>query len=348
MKINNIKLLLFAALLFGGCVTPAEDETKEYLTLRGNTMGTVYSIKADTDLNGEILKVEVDSLLASFNDEVSTYIPNSTISQFNEFRDSFLIHKQTHAHFYRNLMASFRIYDMTQGFFDPTVMPLVNYWGFGYEPRDESLQVDSGKVDSLVSLVGLEKIDRKVVGDSLWLIKSDPAMKLDFSAIAKGDGVDLVSNLLKARGIKNFMVEIGGEVYSEGKNPTGQDWVIGINRPAEDADHNELIKKVKIAHRGLATSGNYRNFYKVGGQVYSHTINPKSGYTERNTIVSASVISEDCKTADALATACMTMGEERIKKLAPQWSKTAVFLIYQQDGELKYWSTREFDNYIIE
>lgn len=348
MKIN--KCQTFFILLFGflACGPSAEEKSPLYISIQGPTMGTTYKVKAKTMLAPDQLQKEIDSLLAAFNLEVSTYIENSTISRFNQARDTFLYFTNLQPHFHNNLEESYELYGQTDGYFDPTVMPLVNYWGFGYEPRNKSLEVDSAVVDSLARLVGLSKINRIKLGDTVLLIKELPGLKLDFSAIAKGDGVDLISSFLEKKKISDYMVDIGGELYAEGVNPAGETWVIGINRPAEEAKATDIIEKIMLSGRGLATSGNYRNFYKVNEKVYSHTINPKTGYTERNQLLSATVLAENCMHADALATACMTMGDEKVRNMAPDWEKTAVFIVYQEGKELKTWSTKEFHNYIKE
>lgn len=344
------KYWAFIILLFGflACGPSEEEKNPLYIFIQGPTMGTTYKVKAKTMLAPDHLQREIDSLLAAFNLEVSTYIENSTISGFNQARDTFLYFKNLQPHFHDNLIESYELYRQTGGYFDPTVMPLVNYWGFGYEPRNKSLEVDSAVVDSLVRLVGLSKIKRIQQGDTVLLIKKLPEMKLDFSAIAKGDGVDLISSFLESKDISDYMVDIGGELYAEGVNPAGETWIIGINRPAEEAKTTDIIEKIMLSGRGLATSGNYRNFYTVNEKVYSHTINPKTGYTERNQLLSASILAENCMRADALATACMSMGVDNIRNMAPDWEKTAVFIVYQEGEELKTWSTKEFRNYIKE
>lgn len=338
--------MLLVVLLMGACRDTPRKNTNHYVKFSGPTMGTTYNISVNSTISPDLLKKDVDSILKAFNLEVSTYIPESTISQFNQSSDSFYFEKSTHPHFYRNLVESYRLFEQTDGFYDPTVMPLVNYWGFGYEKREDQFAVDSALVDSLVQLVGLGKLNMKEEGDSVLLVKSAEGMKLDFSAIAKGDGVDVVADYFVQKRLNDFMVEIGGEVYAEGKNPSGSEWLLGINRPSPKASKTEIVEKVVLPGRALATSGNYRNFYERGGQIYSHTINPKTGYTERNALLSTSVIAANCLKADALATACMTMGVENVIKYAPNWEKTAVFIIYQEGGDLETWSTKEFKNYL--
>lgn len=345
IKRSSLFLILGMVFLLG-CSEGEQTKNGEYLQFSGPTMGTTYTIKAESETDAKKLKSGIDSLLEAFNMQVSTYIQESVISQFNQSRDTFSFDKEEFDHFYRNLKSSYQIYEMTEGYYDPTVMPLVNYWGFGYEDRDESRQVDSAVVDSLRQLVGLENLQMQEEGEKVVLVKPRPEVQLDFSAIAKGDGVDVMADYLQSYGIENYMVEIGGEVYAKGENAMGNTWSLGINRPNPNASMTDIVEKVRLPGRGLATSGNYRNYYEVDGEMISHTINPKTGYTERNRLLSASVIADNCMRADALATASMTMGVENVKRLSVDWEKAAVFIIYQEVGQIKNWSTKEFQNYL--
>ena len=149
-------------------------------------------------------------------------------------------------------------------------MPLVNYWGFGYMPRDTSQLGDSTTIENLMQSVGLNKLQWEERADSLWLEKPSPEMALDFSACAKGDGIDQIARFLNENGYTDFMIEIGGEVYAQGKNPKGNTWTIGVNRPDPASATTDFIAKVQLNNRGLATSGNYRNFFEAGAK-YSVT-----------------------------------------------------------------------------
>ncbi len=279
--------------------------------IRGETMGTTYHITYYGHLSAETLKPGIDSLLQALNAEVSTYIPASVISRFNaSTRDTVAI-GPAHRHFLRNLLLARKIYLRTDGYFDPTVMPLVNYWGFGYKGHRAVTSVDSAAIDSLRRLVGMDKL--VIAGDTL--IRRVPGIQLDFSAIAKGYGVDLVAEWLEDRGIKSYLVEIGGEDRAKGLKPGRKSWVIGIAIPRPDASPNDFRTTVRLDDRAMATSGNYRNYHFVNGQMYSHTINPKTGFPKRDSLLSASVLAPDCASADALATACMAMGFVKAKNM---------------------------------
>jgi len=210
-------------------------------------------------------------------------------------------------------------------------MPLVNYWGFGYTEKRKVTRVDSARIDSLQRLVGMENIF--VRNDSL--IKTYPGVQLDFSAIAKGYGVDQIAAFLETEGVRNFYVEIGGEVVAKGKSPRGDNWRIGISDPREGAGLQDIQTAVPLVDRALATSGNYRNVYEVNGQKYSHTINPVTGFPERSRLLSASVFAPDCMTADAYATACMVAGTEQALAFAKNNPEIEVYLIIStEDGGL--------------
>ena len=208
-------------------------------------------------------------------------------------------------------------------------------------------KVDSSKVDSLLQFVGLEKVELAIYEDSKWLRKALPGVKLDFSAIAKGYGVDLLGQVLEARDITDYLVDIGGETLAKGQSPRQTAWQLGISLPKEEASLRDLQTTVPLQDQALATSGNYRNFYEVDGVKYSHTINPKTGYPERNTLLSASVFAPDCMTADAYATAFMALGAERGYELASQLPTVEAYFIFSQpDGSMDIRYTPRFKCYI--
>jgi thiamine biosynthesis lipoprotein len=340
---NHYGKILFALLLTLAACAPEGNKSPEnpdYSIVEGETMGTYYRVTYK-DVKGDDLKPTFDSLLRALNLEVSTYIPQSTISRFNQ-ADS-LFDLGTHPvkgdsepygneHFIANYQKAVEIAQASDGYFDPTVMPLVNYWGFGYEERNMA-QVDSAKVDSLLQYIGVDKVNLDLYDNSKIIRKALPGVKIDFSAIAKGYGVDLLGRTLESRGIKDYLVDIGGETLAKGQSPRQTDWKLGISLPDETAQLSDLQTTVPLRNQALATSGNYRNFYELDGVKYSHTINPKTGYPERNTLLSASVFAPDCMTADAYATAFMTLGTERAFELASSLPTIEAYFIYsRQDG----------------
>lgn len=315
---------------------------ESYVEIRGETMGTYYQLNY-RDTARRNLTAEIDTLLLRLNQEVSTYIPSSTISvfnqsasgipiQFNPFGES---HPHDNLHLIKNLQASKDISARTDGAFDPTVMPLVNYWGFGYTEKRPVTQVDSSRIDSLMQFVGVEKV--RLAGDSLR--KGSAGVQLDFSAIAKGYGVDLIGQYLSEQGIADYYVEIGGEVRTQGQSPRQDAWRVGISDPREEAGLQDIQTSVPLVDQALATSGNYRNVYEVDGQKFSHTINPRTGFPERSRLLSASVFAPDCMTADAYATACMVAGADRALEFAQENDQIEVYLIVgteSGDMEVRY------------
>ncbi|MCP4439552.1 MAG: FAD:protein FMN transferase [Aureispira sp.] len=315
--------------LLVGCENDPTPPKPDVNKLHGKTMGTTYSITYRDSL-GQDFKPEVNSLLQAINQEVSTYIKDSKISVFNTSETLEL--EKTTEHFVRNFNRAKEIYQKSNGWFNPTVMPLVNYWGFGYTEKRAVEDVDSSIVDSLVQLVVFDSIQLSDAGEK-WLVqKTNAAIQLDFSAIAKGDAVDAIGLLLEKKGIVSYVVEIGGEVRARGKTPKGYPWRAGINVPSEDAALNELQAAIELKQKSLATSGNYRNFHEVNGQKYAHTINPQTGYPEKNRLLSASVIAENCATADAFATAFMAMGLDKAWVLVNQLPEVEAYFIYSDEN----------------
>ena len=293
------------------------------ISLSGQTMGTSYSI-VYLDEEGRDFQPSIDSLLLVFNQSLSTYIPDSELSRFNQkdtldYELPFL---------FPILSKSKEIYEKTNGSFDPTVGPLVNIWGFG--PGGPELK-DSTDISQILTLVGFDKIEF----DSSQVRKKVAGSYLDFSAIAKGFGVDVVAGYLADKGVKNYLVEIGGDLVAKGVNEKGELWKLGINRPEETANASDLYSIIALENKAMATSGNYRNFYIRDSVKISHTINPATGYPVNHSLLSATVIAKDCMTADAYATAIMVMGKERAIALDEELDEIEVFLIYD-DGQGAY------------
>ena len=236
-------------------------------------------------------------------------------------------------HFITVFRLSSEIYKDTEGAFDITVAPLVNAWGFGFK---NGITPDRHAIDSLMQFVGFDKVklqDGKI-------IKTDDRLMLDCSAIAKGYGVDAVARLLKSKGIDNYMVEIGGEIVASGENPKGAPWRIGVSKPDDDSVSvsNEIQGIINISNRAMATSGNYRNFYYKGGKKYAHTIDPKTGCPVQHSILSATVVSDECAKADAYATAFMVMGLDKAKAVLARHKDMMAYFIYSDDkGNNKVW-----------
>ena len=309
---------------------PAPDSSR--VDYRGETMGTTYSVIYFDSLTRNF-QPQMDSLLRAINAEVSTYEANSFISEWNRSDAGYRTETplaETHPHFAANLTNAFATYAATDGQFDPTIMPLVNLWGFGYTQKKLAATADSVNVDSLRRLVGLT--DRVQYNPEEFLIKTLPGVQLDFSANAKGYAVDELGHLLERSGVANYFVEIGGEVRARGSKPDGAAWTIGINVPREGAALNEVQTIAELRDRSVATSGNYRNYYDVDGERVSHIINPKTGYPERRNLLSASVFAEDCMVADAYATAFMVMGTQAAFDFANKQPGVETYLIFADDA----------------
>ena len=278
--------------------------SKVYQKLAGKTMGTTWHVTYAGD-NNQRHQQAIDSMLIRLNDEVSTYIPTAIISQFNQSEEGLQLNSKEHAHFLKNYKAAVNIYKNTKGHFDPTVMPLVNYWGFGYTGREKVKEADKQKVKELLNYVGMDNVE---LSDDNFLSKKQKETQIDFSALAKGYGVDLICQYFENEEITDYFVEIGGEVRTKGKNPDNQLWTVGISRPEMESAPNDFYMTMQINNNALATSGNYRNVYTVDGVHYFHTIDPVTGFPKGDRLLSASVVAKDCMTADAYATALMVMG----------------------------------------
>lgn len=315
------------------------EKITEYLRLTGEAQGTTYAITY-LDSQNRNFQPAVDSLLDELNLEISTYLNQSTISRFNRASDTIHIGFDPsltssgplpfNYHFVRNLRLSLEMHQLTREYFDPTVMPLVRYYGFGKGgPNPES--IDPVAVDSLRQLVGLEKV--RLEGSILF--KDNPGVQLDFNAIGQGYGVDLVGQYLEKQGVTDYMVEIGGEVRARGQNPNGKAWTIGINTPKEGAAVTDFVATAELLNTSLATSGNYRKYVDIQGKKYAHIINPETGYPEESNLLSVSVFAANCAKADALATGFLAMGLDKAYELALQLDGVEAYFIYAlPDGAL--------------
>ena len=310
---------LFFLLAFSSCSTaPSVDQ------LNGRTMGTTYQVSlpiGSVDLDKT--QRHIDSMLIALNLSVSTYIDSSLISLINTSTDTTTRHA-VDEHFIANFEAAQTIYTATDGAFNPAIGPLVKAWGFGAE---EPRQLNENQVDSLRMLVDFDAFI--LDSSSRTLIKQIPGARLDFSAIAKGYGVDLVGKYLEIQGISDYFVEIGGEVRTRGIHPEGRAWRLGIDRPEEHPESNQraLQAVVPLGDHAVATSGNYRNFYVRDGRKYVHTINPTTGYPEISSLLSVSVIANTCTEADGYATAFMVMGLEKAEQLVSETSGLEAYFI---------------------
>jgi thiamine biosynthesis lipoprotein len=320
-KILSVFMLTAA---FAGC---SYFQTKP-VKLEGLAQGTYYSITY-YDKQNQQLGVEIDSLLQAFDLTASVYVPNSLISKIN--------HNQPHElnQVFKDIfMKGQEVSRKTNGAFDMTVMPLVNVWGFGFQNREDVTQT---MVDSLLAFVGYEHVR---VSDN-QVIKDDSRVMIDFNAIAQGFSVDLIASFLEQKGIHNYLIDIGGEVFAKGHKPGGEFWRVGIEKPTQHKDDARTLKAVlTLKNKALATSGSYRKYYEKNGMRYSHTINPQTGYPVNHSLLSVSVMAEDCMSADAYATAFMVMGLEKARDFLKENPELEAYFIYATpDGKISTWMT---------
>jgi len=320
-----------------------------YTNYRGETMGTFYNIQFEQG-SVPVSQTEIDSLLEIFNLSLSTYIPESTISKFNK-ADSVYCYAIKDTFFEKVFMKSKEIYSQSKGYFNPAIMPLVNYYGFGYEKSKKVETPDTSYIREILGYMRFEEMNlsKDTLAGEICIFKKHKPAQLDFSAIAKGYGVDVVANYLENKGSKHYMVEIGGEVRTKGENAEKKPWVIGINRPSDDASLQEVELLLALSGVGMATSGNYRNFYESKGQKYAHIIDALTGMNRPSDILSTTVIAADCMTADGYATAFMAMGLDKSLELAKNIEGLEACFIYDEegDGQFEFRMTEGFKKYFL-
>lgn len=328
-KNNTIKILLpvVAVLIVLVAVVSFKNEkgTDSYQKDSGFVFGTSYNI---TYNYGENLKEEIEKVLKDVDNSLSPFNEKSTITAINNNESP-----EIDDMFFEVFNIAADVNKETDGAFDITVAPLVNAWGFGFKsgnmPNEDSIK-------QILQYVGFEKLD--LIGRIVK--KKDPRMMLDCSAIAKGYGVDQVALMLEEKGIKNYMVEIGGEIVAKGVNPKKEPWRIGVTKPTEDSlsVNNELETVLQLTDIAMATSGNYRNFYYKDGKKYAHTIDPKTGKPVQHNVLSATVLAPNCAWADAYATSFMVLGLEKAQEILSKHQELKAYLIYTNDkGEYSVW-----------
>ena len=328
------KQLIFLALLIVGTVLILKNQAP-FQTDQGLVFGTMYKI---TYQSKENLKNEIEETLKQVDFSLSPFNKKSVITKINNNTDM-----TADSLFMDVFHLAEKISKETNGAFDITVAPLVNAWGFGF---DSSTNVDSTTIDSLRQFVGFDKVSLK----DGKIIKTDARVKLDCSSIAKGYGVDCVARLFDKKGIENYMIDIGGELVMKGKNTKMDTWRIGINKPIEDSlsRNQELQTILQITNVGLATSGNYRNFYYKDGKKYAHTIDPRIGYPVQHNILSATVIAKDCATADAYATSFMVLGLDSAKAICEKHPELdALFIYANEEGKNELFYTDGMERFIL-
>jgi len=310
-----------------------EEEKSVFVKFGGEAQGTYYAITYYT-ADSINLQSSVDSLLHRFDSTASTYKSNSIISRFNN-NDSSAVADEMFTIIFRKAM---EISEKTNGAFDITVGPLVKAWGFGLSNR---MKMDQHIVDSLLPLVGYKKVRL----ENGKIFKEDSRMHIDYNAIAQGYAVDVVAAFFDSKGIKSYLIDIGGEVLGRGTKPGGEKWNVAIEMPTQNADDDRTVQAiVSLQDMAISTSGSYRKFYEEDGIRYSHTIDPANGYPVKHSLLSVSVLAGDCMTSDAYATALMVMGIEKGKEFLADHPDIEAYLIYSApDGSMKTFFTKGFD-----
>ena len=293
-----------------------------YKTASGLVFGTSYNITYESD---KALEAEIKAVFDSVDYSLSPFNKESIITAVNENRPV-----EVNDYFIEVFTLAKKVHKATDGAFDITVAPLVNVWGFGF--KEGHFPTDS-EVDSLRQIIGLDKVRL----EGRHIVKDDPRIMLDCSAIAKGYAVDKVGEMLARNGVKNYLVEVGGEIVAKGKNSRGKTWSIGVTKPVDDSlsVNSEMQMVLSITDCALATSGNYRNYYIKDGHKYAHTINPKTGYPAESGMLSATIVAPTCAEADAFATGFMTMGRDKSLEILRGRQDMQYILIYDDKGTTK-------------
>ncbi|WP_304296520.1 FAD:protein FMN transferase [Capnocytophaga leadbetteri] len=335
-----MKYLVFILTMVMVACQPSVNE-KVYL-IEGEAQGSTYHIKyiAERDEN---LKPAIDSILEVIDLSMSTYRPDSAISKINQGDTTVVVDE----HFRKVFEASRQIWQESEGLFDPTVGVLVNAWGFGKQKISEADLPTDKKIDSLRKYVGFDKV---ALTEKNLIKKRYTEILFDFNAIAQGYTSDVVANYLSARGIKNYIVEIAGEMYLKGKNTVeDKSWTIGVENPLKPLDDRDLVATIQFTNQGLATSGNYRKVWTdSNGRKYVHSINPLTGRATQSDVLSATVVAPSTMLADGYATMFMVMGLAKSKAFLEKHPDLAVLLVYSDDKHQEAaYKTKSFEKLII-
>ena len=324
-----IKYLFIAVIAF--LIILYLEHKKPYLIVSGQTFGTYYTIKIRSPKNSKFIQHIIKEEFTKIDDEMSVFNPHSEISDINhETSGAWIALSPELSNLFKN---AHQIYKMSGGAFDPTTGKLINLWGFGTSGNAQKIPEQS-EIDEVLKTTGFDKIDFDKNYEKLR--KKFPETMINLSAIAKGYAVDRVAELLKKNDYKNFVIEIGGEVYAHGKRSEDiKGWNIGIVNPENNNEVNAFV--ITLKNFAAATSGDYRNFFYIDGKKYSHTIDPKTGYPAENTLTSVTVFDKSCAKADGLATAIMSMGEKKASAFIKQNNLPVVMFTKDENGKLESW-----------
>ena len=316
-------VVMFVALMLASC-----SKQPQKMVLQGLAQGSYYAITY-YDAEGRNFQHEVDSIFHAVDMSVNLWVDNSIICKVNRNENVVLDDI-----FIDNFNISQKAAELSGGCFDPTIAPLVEAWGFSAK---EGIEITPEMIDSLKLFVDY----RSVHIENGRVIKANPAMKLDFNAIAQGYTSDMIGTFLESKGVSSYIVDVGGEIMARGHKPDGKPWVVGIEKPSADWDSERVIQhRVELSDKGIVTSGSYRKYVERDGKRYSHSIDPMTGYPVDHQLLSATVVAETSVWADALASICMVMGMERSLELINGMDGVEAYYIFVNDqGELETFAT---------
>jgi Membrane-associated lipoprotein involved in thiamine biosynthesis len=333
MKIMKRNAFMILALIFVSCMPQKPQKT----VIEGLAQGSYYAITYFDSLNRNFSH-EIDSIFQLVDNSVSLWNENSILSKVNRNEEV-----ELNSIFVDNFNLSQKAAEVSHGSFDATISPLVTVWGFS---NKNGIEVTQAMIDSLKPLVNYQNIRL----ENGRIIKADPSMSLDFNAIAQGYTSDLIASFLESQGIKNFLIDTGGEIMTKGQKPDGQEWIVGIEKPAENWDSERIVQtRIRLKNKGLVTSGSYRKYVERNGKRYSHTIDPLTGYPVQHNLLSVTVIAENSAWADALASIFMVLGKEKALELITTLDNVEAYFIFSNNsGELESFATQGFLEKVIE
>ena len=329
---GRLVLLIISLMVFASC-----DKQPHKIVLQGLAQGSYYAITYFDEENRNFQR-EIDSIFHAVDVSVNLWVDSSVISKVNRNEEVTL-----DSIFVDNFNIAQKAAQFSDGYFDPTISPIVAAWGFSYKSGDS---LTPQLIDSLCQLVDY----RKIRIENGKVIKGNPNMTLDFNAIAQGYTSDLIATFLESRGINNYLVDTGGEIMAKGEKSDGKPWIVGIEKPAENWDSEQVVQtRIALRDKGLVTSGSTRKYVERNGKRYSHCINPKTGYPVEHNVLSATVLAENSVWADALASICMVMGMEQSLPLIESMDGMEVYYIFvNEQNELETFATDGFEALIID
>ncbi len=330
--------LIFSVLILSGCGLQKE------VVFSGKTMATTYHIKVVTGFfkNTKSLREKIELRLEDIDRSMSTFRKDSEISRFNAINrmgEKFFISDD----FFKVLTVAKQLHLLTEGAWDGTVEPLVNLWGFGNSEIKNKIP-GKQEIQAVLQYIGFNHIE---ISGNRYLVKEKVPISLDLASIAKGYAVDQIAIIIRTYGIKNFLVEIGGEGFASGIRKDGKRWKIGINMPQKDAPFDQVYKVLTLQNKAFATSGDYRNYFELDGKRFSHILDPRSGYPIANGVVSVSILADTCTFADGLATAVMVLGPKKGLELVNRLDNTECLIVVRKNGDdfVDYYSNGFYQNF---